>query len=731
MLTHTHPIALTMFVATMILAVASPRYATAIEREPYVWRNVAIGGGGALPNLVLHPKVKDLAYLCPDVSVPYRWDEADHRWVPLADFFRSDERYKQGCDALAVDPTDATGNTLYLVAGSNLEVGKGEIMKSIDRGRTWQRNKAAVWAWSNGLQLNPQRLVVDPANPSVLYYGGREGLMHSTDAGETWQPHPTAPVGHVDLKKKGGGVLMVAIDPTRGVTDQSPARSRTIYLSVQTTPSEDVTGLYRSSDGGTSWTPMPDGPRGVRRAVFDSTATLYATSRSGLHRYTADRWQEISPNPKSAYNAIAVDPRDDRHLLLSTHWWGFWCAMYRSVDAGATWAEIKDEHDRVVPWYPRNHVRSSTFAVAFDPFTPGRVWYSDWYLPRRTDDITGSTVRWNDLPWGLEEVCTVGNMASPPSGSVALFSGLADCAGFAHTSLTEYPQRQLSHGLKVPFTVTSIDYAEHDPSQVVITGTKLWHEPGGAAFSTDGGRTFSDFPTLPIAEPRGGRVAMAADGGHIVWATGGGEVFWTGDRGATWARSTGVPGNLTDNLIFRYNQPLAADRRDASRFYAYRGGKVWRSDDGGRSFARTPARVPDDNYDHSLLPNPATSGDLWLQVGAFEKGRLFRSTDAGDAFVPVDGVDVCVRFAFGKGRSGGDGGAPGTPALYVFGKVAGDPREGIFRSDDLAVTWTRVDVETPYPGNVNNMTADRQVYGRVYVGTGGRGILYGEPAQAK
>ena len=54
-----------------------------------------------------------------------------------------------------------------------------------------------------------------------------------------------------------------------------------------------------------------------------------------------------------------------------------------------------------------------------------------------------------------------------------------------------------------------------------------------------------------------------------------------------------------------------------------------------------------------------------------------------------------------------------------------DGTNGIFRSDDQGATWVRVTDDAHEFGSVNTLAGDRNLYGRVYLGTGCRGVMVG------
>ena len=130
-----------------------------------------------------------------------------------------------------------------------------------------------------------------------------------------------------------------------------------------------------------------------------------------------------------------------------------------------------------------------------------------------------------------------------------------------------------------------------------------------------------------------------------------------------------------------------------------------------------PGRRGDDRGGQDrLYATPGREGDLW--IAAFD--GLHRSEDSGRSFVKLPGVSEIHGFGFGKA-------APGAtePALYLVGVVAGV--RGIFRSDDAGRSFVRINDDQHQWGLVLHVTGDPKRYGRVYVGTHGRGTLYGDP----
>jgi hypothetical protein len=98
---------------------------------------------------------------------------------------------------------------------------------------------------------------------------------------------------------------------------------------------------------------------------------------------------------------------------------------------------------------------------------------------------------------------------------------------------------------------------------------------------------------------------------------------------------------------------------------------------------------------------------------------LHHSTDYGATFNTVAGTSAVADVSFGKALNDG-----AYPAVYISGTA--NNVAGIFRSDDGGAQFSRIDDDKHQFGYINHIAADPRKYGRVYLGSGGRGILYGD-----
>jgi len=255
-------------------------------------------------------------------------------------------------------------------------------------------------------------------------------------------------------------------------------------------------------------------------------------------------------------------------------------------------------------------------------------------------------------------------------------------------------------------STTSLDYAETNPSVMVRAGNFTDSDrpnDSHAAFSTDGGANWFQ-GTEPGGINEGGTIAAAADGSRFMWAPANSAPVYSVGFGNSWTQSTGLPQNAI----------VESDRVNANTFYGFSGGRFYVSTNGGASFAATAASgLPSSGHFKAV---PGHAGDVWLAGGA----GVWHSTDFGSTFTKLANVQEADNIGFGKA-------APGRTyqALYTIAKI--DNVRGIFRSDDMGASWIRINDDQHQWGNIGQaLTGDPRIYGRVYVGTNGRGILYGD-----
>ncbi|MFM9331840.1 S-layer homology domain-containing protein [Paenibacillus mesotrionivorans] len=696
-----------------------------VAQDPYEWSGVPIGGGGYVTGMVAHPAEQDLVYIRTDVGGMYRWNEAEKTWRQLVGFADRSEVNLYGVDSMAIDPSNP--DILYAALGKYDYWSPSDIYKSVDRGETWTRTNlkaggADVPMNANGVNKITERITVDPNDGNVIYYGSRtKGLFRSTAAANSgsWEKVASFPAL---ADSTNSGITFIAFDPATGGNGQP---SQTIYAGAFNT------GVYVSRNAGATWTLLSGSPVKPKKALIDQDGYLYVTHSSGIARLEGNRWVDLTPPGEAGkiFIGITVDHADKNVIMTARGMGEHNNPIYRSTDRGATWTKLTYTRNISTPWMPDWHWSSETSSIVIDPYNSKRVWFTDWYYPWRTDDITVAPSEWTNYAKGLESTVNVSNLTSPPGGRAILHSGIADNGGFDHVSLTDFPASTYFTGSSAIglMTTTGIDVQVTDPEYVVRVGTYGWNgdnreSPGNGAYSLDGGVNYTGFATLPYKKAQGGRVAVSATSpDNIIWMPQRSDVYVTLDRGVTWQRGVGAPsGGLSgDNVFGNYYQPLSSDKVNGSIFYLYdKSGRMYVTTNGGISWSPGGALPAQSTAWHNVEAAPGIMGEVW--VGLNNQG-LYRSSDAGKSFAKVEGVETAFLFSFGKH-------APGrlNPAVFVYGKVAGHAKEAIFRSDDMGETWVKASVDEPFPGNdPNAMTGDRQVHGRVYVGTNGSGLLYG------
>ncbi|MFT4257697.1 MAG: cellulase [Pseudoxanthomonas sp.] len=713
--------------------------AVASDPAPYLWRNAVIGGGGFVTGIAYHPRERGLAYARTDVGGAYRWDAAASRWVPLTDWIGDADDNLFGIESLALDPSDPS--RVYLAAGTYMSehAGNGAILRSADRGASFERSDLPFKLGGNELARgNGERLAVDPNDGRILLFGSRrDGLWRSEDHGAHWRKlagFPAVASGDAATAPdwNGGqavGIVLVAFDAASG---RPGAPTPRIYAGVSTT---SAPALYVSDDAGASWRAVEGQPSGLRPtrmanagngSWFIACADLPGPNQMGngaLWKYApadATPWRDVTPAPQSSdlghdgfgWGAVAVDPRDPDVVIASTfNRFAPHDEIFRSSDGGRSWTPLLEgaafDHS-AVPWTA--HATPHWIAdLAIDPFDADEAMFVTGYgiwASRNLASAGGKPVQWWFKDAGLEETVPLA-LLSPGEGA-PLLSGVADIDGFRHDDLTRATLQ--FDGPRLTGT-ESLANAGRAPRVVVRSGNIRDFKPGQVriAYSLDGGRSWAAFASEPPEGEGGGHVAVAADGKRVIWQPNKAGPWITADFGRHWQRVRGLP----DTVV------VEADRVDEGIYYALDRitGTLYVSGNGGVEFTRSNGGIGDygDWFHPQLRPDPNRVGVVyihahWRGLVRWSAGKLER----------VAGVDFVQSFGLGRGAEGSE-----APTLYVAGKVKGVT--GLFRSDDDGRHWQRIDDNAHRFGRIGHVEGDARVHGRVYIAASGRGVLYGEP----
>jgi hypothetical protein len=739
-------------VVVALQAVGSSTTASAAAAEPYSWNNVRIDGGGFVPGLIFNRTEKNLIYARTDIGGAYRWNEAGQNWIPLLDWVGQQNWGYNGVLSVATDPVET--NRVYAAVGmytNDWDPNNGAILRSTDKGNTWQ---TTVLPFKNGGNMPGrgmgERLAVDPHDNRNVYFAaeGGNGLWKSTDYGATWAEvtnFPNAgnyvqdPADTNNYLNHNQGLTWVTFDES---TATATGTTQGIYVGV----ADKENPVYRSTDGGATWSAIAGAPTGYlpHKGVIDATNhVLYiATSDTGgpydgakgdvwKYSITSGTWTQISPVPSSStddyfgYSGLTIDRQNPNTLVVATQisWWPD-VIFFRSTDAGATWKRIWEfgayparnnlytMDISSTPWLDWNAAPAlpemspklgwMTESLEIDPFNSNRMLYGTGATVYGTSNLTNwdsnTAITIKPMAKGLEETAVL-DLASPPTGA-PLVSALGDIGGFYHTNLTTVPDS--FHDTPGLGSNTSLDFAELSPTVFARVGNA--DAAPHIGISNDGGKSWYAGQE-PGGVTSGGTIAVGADANAMLWAPGGVTPHYSTTRGSSWTQSSGLPTGAK----------VESDRVNPMKFYGLSGGIFYISTDGGATFTRSAATgLGSTRVNFKTVPGH--EGDIWVSG---ETG-LFHSIDSGTTFTQVSSVTAGISVALGKA-------APGAtyPAVFIVGTV--DGVDGVYRSDNSGTAWVRINDDAHQYGNMGDaLAADPNVYGRVYLGTNGRGILYAD-----
>jgi photosystem II stability/assembly factor-like uncharacterized protein len=502
------------------------------------------------------------------------------------------------------------------------------VFRSDDGGETWSARNQSLTGYELWIQLDG--LAVAPSDPDLVYAISGDGLLRSRDGGKTWTLLAAAPALNRLSFRLSGSLLGAAGDGLYQSRDEGDSwtllafegqwvssaledpRERHAFFATVWMGDSDCGGLWKSTDGGSSWQVKLE-QIDLDQLTLDPSrhGSLYVLGDGSIDR-SVDEGETWTLLPTDALGPVGI-AASANGILYAAAYGG---SMGHSLDGGETWLPVGSSGGYDVPPY-------------------------DFIWDLVVDAAHPDTV----LAGGGTEIWRSGD------GGITWSTGSAGILASAPTSLAIGPDGSL-------FATTFGLLSRSD------NGGRTWQKtaPGGGPFgawivldpvrpeilylpdvllrSRDSGRTWQTMAppgANGYLHPSGTGFAVDPRSPDILYLSGFNTFhtetdsffFRSDDGGTTWQDlGAGIP-NMLDAIAVAPSEPAVV--------YAIEDGVgLLRSGDGGQSWSLEgeglPASADGENLLASLAVDPRLSSVVY--VGGTASG-VYRSTDGGRHFAAL------------------------------------------------------------------------------------------------
>ncbi len=319
---------------------ALAQQANAVQSRAATWRLIgprntpttanSYGGNGRVNTVRVHPTNSNILFACTPAGGLWKSTNAGASWTAISDAIAV-----LGATDVAFDPTNP--NIMYLATGDGdaSDTYSTGVYKSTDGGNTWA---VTGLNFTTSQYNNLSKILVHPTNNQLLLVCGNGGIRRSTNGGTSWTTVSTANIMDLEWKPNNPSVvyaggygsssgvwrsldagatwtrLTVSSLPASGTTKRvaiavTPHDSSYVYALYASASDNGFQGLYRSIDGGTTWTQQ------------STTPNLLGWQASGTDS-GGQGWYTLS---------VAVSPTDKNLVMVGG------VNIWKSINGGTTW----------------------------------------------------------------------------------------------------------------------------------------------------------------------------------------------------------------------------------------------------------------------------------------------------------------------------------------------------------------------------------------------------------
>lgn len=453
-----------------------------------------------------------------------------------------------------------------------------------------------------------------------------------------------------------------------------------------------------------------------------------------------------------ACSTLCREKEGDEIIYLSKDYGNSWSVSLCGLEKG----ELYFNTSYMKPEYNGNHCLLHWMSdIKINPFDPNEVWFNSGTGVFMTDALLGEHPRYHDACAGIEETVHL-NVYAPVAGEAELIDIVGDLGGFAFRNLDEpcknsFDDREGNRYI----TCINADISDADSNLGIVTARGNWKgkTKGGLVRTRDNFKTFErismpfginaeiDRKLHEIENPNvnAGWVAMSPDGTNIVWSVADGirlpvELVIISNDGGKNFQKAGVF-DLKGNPVKKGYLKVFSDRTGNDLFYGFGGAsEIYVSRDGGKNFYQ---KQPEETFpicDFGYIDTAnktevrgegGKSGVFYMALGDAGLYKFCYDTGTDEIHVKrlTDAKDACYRMGLGVIGEGREY-LTEEKAIYFCGRLDGE--YGFYRTLDEGKSYERLNRDDQMYGEINSIDGDKRKFGRFFLATGSRGVLYGE-----
>ena len=588
--------------------------------------------------------------------------------------------------------------------GGSITYGGSGVYRSLDRGVTWERVGLANSGRIGRIAVNPhdpQHIFV-AASGDLFNPGGERGVYESTDGGSTWTRVLN---GDNDTT----GAVDLAIDP------RDPNRVFAAMWDHRREP--DLrryggvgSGLYRSSDGGTTWERLGNGLPGPDATIGRIGVAVATTNPQRVYaivNQTNGLFQGFyrSEDGGNTWTNLPSDPQDENGVAAaqaSFGWWfgRLWVDPANEAHVFAAGVVLCESQDSGATFTPHVTPHADHHAMGWDSKVPNRVYLgTDGGTYRSDVNATGD--QWTKA------------VSEPFTQFYSVDVSEQDASRIVGGTQDNYVLRSYGGAGWNGFVFGDGLAALINPvNQDAVYGCFQY---GNCYRSTDGGTTTTYFTNV-IGSPRRNWFApLQFDPNNPgILYFGGTQVHRSTDNATTWAPIspdlTGGPGRNHPQVPFGTITTIGIAKTDPNRILAGTDdGRLWFTPNLGGAWTRVMDPDVPGTWVTRVVVDPLNAAVAYATFSGFRSGGslpyVLKTADGGATWLSISGDlpqapvnDIVVVGA----------------ALYVGTDV------GVFLSTNGGTSWVTAGENLP---NVPVTDLEYRVASHtLYAATFGRGI---------